>query len=149
MVWSQTSRSAADGLTYPGLQGSRKERTEALLDFFGLAACADSLPTDISHLLRKRAEIAQALAVAPKLLLLDEPFGGLTREESFDLIDLLRRCQTEGGLTILLIDHNMEVVMEACEGLYVMHHGALIASGSPEEIRSNERVCKVYLAGEL
>ena len=149
LVWSQAERSTADGLSYPGLEGSKNERTDALLDFFGLTAYADSLPPDISHLLRKRAEIAQALAIAPKLLILDEPFGGLTHEESFDLIALLRHCREEGGLTILLIDHNMEVVMDVCEDLQVMHHGALIASGSPQEIRSNERVCKVYLAGEL
>ena len=61
---------------------------------------------------------------------------------------LLRQCQ-RGGLTILLIEHNMEVVMQVCERLYVMHHGALLASGTPAEIQSNRQVVSVYLGGEL
>ena len=149
MVWSDKGRSVSDDLSYVGLRGTKQERMDALLEFFGLTPYRDFLPGDLSHLIKKRVEIAQALAVAPKLLLLDEPFGGLTREEAFDLIKLLRVCQRDGGLTILLIDHNMEVVMAVCEGLYVLHHGALIATGSPEEIRSNERVSRVYLSGEL
>lgn len=149
LVWSETERSVADGLSYVGLRGTKQERIDALLEFFGLTPYRDSLPGDLNHLLRKRIEIAQALAVAPKLLLLDEPFTGLTRAEAFDLIKLLRVCQKDGGLTILLIDHNMEVVMVVCEGLYVLHHGSLIATGTPKEIRSNERVSRVYLAGEL
>jgi branched-chain amino acid transport system ATP-binding protein len=102
----------------------------------------------LTHLLRRRVEIAQALALAPKLLLLDEPFAGFSREEAVDLIALIRECQ-RGGLTILLIEHNMEVVMEICERLLVMHHGALLASGGPAEIQSNEQVVQVYLGGGL
>ena len=105
------------------------------------------LPTDLSHLLRRRAEIAQALALGPKVLLLDEPFAGFSREESFDLIEHLRECQ-RGGLTMLLIDHNMEVVMDVCEHLFVMHHGALLVSGTPGEIRANKQVVSIYLGGE-
>jgi branched-chain amino acid transport system ATP-binding protein len=146
MIWG----GAADttGLSYAGLAGREEERTNALLEFLGLTAHGDSAPGALSHMLRRRAEIAQALALAPKLLLLDEPFAGFSRDESFALIDLLRECQ-RGGLTMLLIDHNMEVVMDICEHLFVMHHGALLASGSPEEIRANEEVVTVYLGGEL
>lgn len=149
MGWSRDKEGVSNGLSYVGIKGSKQARTEALLEFFGLIPYRDRLPGDLSHLVRKRIEIAQALAVGPKLLLLDEPFGGLTQEEAFDLIGLLRVCQKDGGLTILLIDHNMEVVMSVCEYLYVLHHGALIATGTPEEIRSNERVSRVYLAGDL
>lgn len=146
MIWG----GAADttGLSYAGLVGRQDERTEALLEFFELTDHADSPPGSLSHVLRRRAEIAQALALAPKLLLLDEPFAGFSRDESFALIDLLRECQ-RGGLTMLLIDHNMEVVMDICEHLFVMHHGALLASGSPEDIRANEQVVSVYLGGEI
>jgi branched-chain amino acid transport system ATP-binding protein len=98
-------------------------------------------------LLRRRAEVAQALALAPKLLMLDEPFAGFSRDEAFDLIEHLKVCQ-KGGLTMLLIDHNMEVMMEVCEYLFVMHHGALLASGTPDEVRSNKEVINVYLGAE-
>ncbi len=146
MVWGSTR--GAEGLSYPGAVGSEDTRTEALLEFFGLSEARAGIPTDLSHLQRRRAEIAQALALGPKVLLLDEPFAGFSREESFDLIALLRECQ-KGGLTMLLIDHNMEVVMDVCEYLFVMHHGALLAEGTPDEIRANERVVSVYLGGEI
>jgi branched-chain amino acid transport system ATP-binding protein len=146
MVWAGgTGRSE---LSYPGAHGDEEDRFEALLEFFGLGPFRDQLPTGLTHLLRRRVEIAQALALAPKLLLLDEPFAGFSREEAIDLIALIRECQ-RGGLTILLIEHNMEVVMEICERLFVMHHGALLASGEPAEIQSNEQVVKVYLGGGL
>jgi branched-chain amino acid transport system ATP-binding protein len=146
MVWAGgTGRSE---LSYPGAHGDEEDRFEALLEFSGLGPFRDQLPTGLTHLLRRRVEIAQALALAPKLLLLDEPFAGFSREEAIDLIALIRECQ-RGGLTILLIEHNMEVVMEICERLFVMHHGALLASGEPAEIQSNEQVVKVYLGGGL
>lgn len=146
MVWSGGAQ--APNLTYPGAQGSETQRLEALLMFFGLEAYRDSMPGGLSHLLRRRVEIAQALALVPKLLLLDEPFAGFSREESEELIALLRECQ-RGGLTILLVEHNMEVVMQICEHLFVMHHGALLASGTPAEVRTNEQVVSVYLGGSL
>jgi branched-chain amino acid transport system ATP-binding protein len=146
MVWAGgTGRSE---LSYPGAHGDEEDRFEALLEFSGLGPFRDQLPTGLTHLLRRRVEIAQALALAPKLLLLDEPFAGFSREEAIDLIALIRECQ-RGGLTILLIEHNMEVVMEICERLFVMHHGALLASGEPAEIQSNEQVVQVYLGGGL
>ena len=145
MVWSGgTTRKE---LSYPGAHGSENERLRALVDFFELGPHCNAMPGGLSHVLRRRAEIAQALALAPKLLLLDEPFAGFSREEAEELITLLRQCQ-RGGLTILLIEHNMEVVMQVCEHLYVMHHGSLLASGTPPEIQSNRQVVSVYLGGE-
>jgi branched-chain amino acid transport system ATP-binding protein len=146
MVWVKGTNS--EGFSYPGATGTEPERLEALLSFFGLDPFRDAVPGDLSHLLRRRVEIAQALALSPKLLLLDEPFAGFSHEEASGLIDLLRECQ-RGGLTILLIDHNMDAVMQVCEHLYVVHHGALLASGTPAEIRSNQEVINVYLGGNL
>jgi branched-chain amino acid transport system ATP-binding protein len=146
LVWAETAN--REGLSYPGSVGDEDQRAEAQLAFFGLSSHRDAMPGDLSHLLRRRAEIAQALALAPKLLLLDEPFAGFSKDEAADLIVLLRECQ-RGGLTILLIDHNMEVVMQVCEYIYVMHHGALLAEGTPEQVRSNAEVVNVYLGGEL
>jgi branched-chain amino acid transport system ATP-binding protein len=145
MVWA--SGAERPELSYPGARGSEETRFDALLEFLGLNSYRDHLPGGLSHLLRRRVEIAQALALAPKLLLLDEPFAGFSREEAGDLVALMRECQ-RGGLTILLIEHNMDVVMEICERLFVMHHGALLASGEPAEIQSNEQVVNVYLGGE-
>jgi branched-chain amino acid transport system ATP-binding protein len=146
MVWAK----AADrgDLSYPGAKGSDHDRLETLLDLFGLTAHRYSMPGDLSHLLRRRIEIAQALAMIPKLLLLDEPFAGFSHDEAAELIELLRGCR-QGGLTILLIDHNMDAVMQVCEHLFVMHHGALLASGSPAEVCANEQVINVYLGGNL
>jgi branched-chain amino acid transport system ATP-binding protein len=146
MVWA--GGAGRSELSYPGAHGDEEDRFEALLEFFGLGPFRNQLPGGLTHLLRRRVEIAQALALAPKLLLLDEPFAGFSREEAVDLIALIRECQ-RGGLTILLIEHNMEVVMEICERLLVMHHGALLASGGPAEIQSNEQVVQVYLGGGL
>ena len=146
MVWA--GGAGRSELSYPGAHGDEEDRFEALLEFFGLGPFRNQLPGALTHLLRRRVEIAQALALAPKLLLLDEPFAGFSREEAVDLIALIRECQ-RGGLTILLIEHNMEVVMEICERLLVMHHGALLASGGPAEIQSNEQVVQVYLGGGL
>jgi branched-chain amino acid transport system ATP-binding protein len=146
MVWS--GGTARQDLSYPGAHGSDNERLDALIAFFELGPYSDAMPTGLTHVLRRRAEIAQALALAPKLLLLDEPLAGFSREEAEELISLLRDCQ-RGGLTILMIEHNMEAVMQACEYLHVMHHGALLASGTPAEIQSNRQVVSVYLGGEL
>jgi branched-chain amino acid transport system ATP-binding protein len=146
MVW--VGGAIRNELSYPGAHGSEDERLDALIAFFGLEEHRDAMPAALSHLLRRRVEIAQALALAPKLLLLDEPFAGLSREEAEELIALLRACQ-RGGLTILLIEHNMEVVMQICERLFVMHHGSLLASGTPDEVRANRQVISVYLGGEM
>jgi ABC-type branched-subunit amino acid transport system ATPase component len=146
LVWS--GRAHRPDLTYPGAQGSENQRLEALLALFCLKAYSDIMPNELGHLVRRRVEIAQALALAPKLLLLDEPFAGFSREEADELIAILRECQ-RGGLTILLIEHNMEVVMNICEYLYVMHHGALLASGKPADIQANEQVVSVYLGASL
>jgi ABC-type branched-subunit amino acid transport system ATPase component len=146
LVWS--GRAHRPDLTYPGAQGSENQRLEALLALFCLKPYSDIMPNELGHLVRRRVEIAQALALAPKLLLLDEPFAGFSREEADELIAILRECQ-RGGLTILLIEHNMEVVMNICEYLYVMHHGALLASGKPADIQTNEQVVSVYLGASL
>jgi branched-chain amino acid transport system ATP-binding protein len=146
MVWS--GGTTRQELSYPGAHGPEDERLDALIAFFELSPYRDAMPAGLTHVLRRRAEIAQALALAPKLLLLDEPLAGFSREEAEELIGLMRECQ-RGGLTIIMIEHNMEAVMQACEYLHVMHHGSLLASGTPAEIQSNRQVISVYLGGEL
>ena len=104
---------------------------------------ADTLPLGM----KKRLEIARALALHPELILLDEPAGGLRTEEMKGLIDLVRRLN-RGGMTVLVIEHNMPVVMQLCGRIVVLDHGVKIAEGSPEEIRSNPTVIEAYLGRE-
>ena len=104
-------------------------------------ARADSLPYGS----QRRLEIARILAAGPRLILLDEPAAGMNPQESADLVAAIRRTQKEFNLTVLLIEHDMKVIMSLCEYIYVMASGEVIASGTPEEIRSDPKVIAAYL----
>ena len=113
-----------------------------LVEMEALAKCrADSLP--YGH--QRKLEIARALALSPKLLLLDEPAAGMNPEETRELGRLIRRLKESLDLTILLIEHHMELVMELCDRIYVINFGKELAVGSPEEIQQNPAVLKAYL----
>ena len=97
---------------------------------------------------QRRLEIARALAAKPKLLLLDEPAAGMNPQETKELMDMIRWIRQEFGLTILLIEHDMSLVMGICERIYVLEYGQIIAHGVPEEIKHNPEVIRAYLGGE-
>ncbi|MDR3669329.1 MAG: ABC transporter ATP-binding protein [Holophaga sp.] len=115
------------------------------LDTVGLAdrpmARADSLP----YGLQRKLEIARALALEPRLLLLDEPAAGMNPEESMALADLIRAVKSRFDLTVLLIEHHMDVVMELCDHIVVMNFGEKLAEGTPAEIQNNPAVLTAYL----
>jgi branched-chain amino acid transport system ATP-binding protein len=105
----------------------------------------EQMSVNLSYGDQRRLEVARALASEPKLLLLDEPTAGMNPQESASLTDFMRKLRDERGLTILLIEHDMQVVMGVSEHITVLDHGQKIAEGSPEEVRQNERVVEAYL----
>ena len=97
---------------------------------------------------QRRLEIARALAAQPSLLLLDEPAAGMNPQETIELMEMIRWVKREFGITILLIEHDMSLVMGICERIYVLEYGAIIANGTPDEIRKNPEVIRAYLGSE-
>jgi branched-chain amino acid transport system ATP-binding protein len=123
------------------------EEVQALIERAGLRLYAKQLAKNLPLGFKKRLEIARALALKPRLLLLDEPSAGLRFEESAQLMDLIHQVGDQ-GIGVLLIEHNMQVVMDLCKRILVLDHGCRIAEGSPEEIRSNPQVIQAYLGKE-
>ena len=114
------------------------------LEFVGLAHEATNKAKNLSYGNQRLLEIARALASRPRLIILDEPAGGMNAQETADLVRLIREIK-ERGITVLLIEHDMSLVMRICEQLIVLEHGALIAQGSPDEVKKNPRVIEAYL----
>mgnify|MGYP002642022675 CR=1 FL=1 len=121
------------------------DRTLDILELTGVTEFKDEIAGNLSHGDQKRLEIGIALATRPKLLLLDEPTAGLAPTETRQVIELIKKIAQ--NLTIILVEHKMKVVMEVSDKITVLHYGRLLAQGSPDEIRANEEVRRVYLGG--
>jgi branched-chain amino acid transport system ATP-binding protein len=120
------------------------EKAEAMLEAVGLLGKARELAANLSHGEQRNLEIAIALATEPRLLCLDEPTAGMSAAETRDTIELIRRISRR-RLTILIVEHDMQVVMELAQRITVLHYGAVLAEGTPAEIQRNPRVLEVYL----
>ncbi|WP_303974561.1 ABC transporter ATP-binding protein [Streptococcus merionis] len=125
-----------------------KEKAMELLAIFGLDKEAETLAKNLPYGQQRRLEIVRALATEPKILFLDEPAAGMNPQETAELTALIRQLKDQFDLTIMLIEHDMSLVMEVTERIYVLEYGRLIAHGTPEEIRTNKRVIEAYLGGE-
>ena len=126
-------------------EAQAKARAFELMDFVGLQGLGNELAHNLPYGKQRRVEIARAMASEPKLLLLDEPTAGMNPHETDEAIALFRRLRDELGITILLIEHDMRVVMGISERITVMDYGEKIAEGLPAEIRANSRVVEAYL----
>ena len=126
-----------------------EEKACELLKEVGLYSKRNEMATNLPYGEQRRLEIARALAIQPKILFLDEPAAGMNPQETADLTKLIHHIREKYKFTVILIEHDMSLVMNICERIYVLDYGKMIANGSPEEIKNNEFVIKAYLGEEI
>ncbi|MBF0243582.1 MAG: ABC transporter ATP-binding protein, partial [Desulfamplus sp.] len=125
------------------------KKSYGILEKIGLEKYVDELAINLPYGAQRRLEIARALATDPFLLLLDEPAAGMNPQETMELDELILKIRNSEGISILLIEHDMKLVMSLSEKIYVVDYGKKIAEGTPEEIRNNPVVIKAYLGEEI
>ena len=149
---TQLKQSAIDALfrtkKFHAEERDSEQRAKELMAYVGLRNVGNQLARNLPYGGQRRIEIARAIAANPTLLLLDEPTAGMNPNETADAIKLFRRIRDDKGITILLIEHDMRVVMGISEHISVMDYGEKIAEGTPKEIRDNQRVIEAYLGRE-
>jgi len=143
-IWSVLFRTKAHNFERRETENQAKE----ILDFLAMDWAKDYVAQNLSYGDQRKLEIAIALSARPKLLLLDEPAAGLNPEETGGLMEVIKKIQSQ-GITILVVEHHMKLVMGICERIVVLNYGKKIAEGTPEQIQNNEEVIKVYLGEEV
>lgn len=139
-------------LRLPGYYNEERwieEKANEYLKDVGLYKKRNELATSLPYGEQRRLEIARALAINPKILYLDEPAAGMNPQETKELTELIDKLREKYGLTIILIEHDMSLVMNVCERIYVLNYGKLIASGTPDEIANDPFVITAYLGEEV
>jgi branched-chain amino acid transport system ATP-binding protein len=142
-IAAQSRRHSWSLLTHHRAYRDIADKAEAVLGAVGLEGKAEELAANLSHGEQRHLEIAIALATEPRLLCLDEPTAGMSAAETHETMELVHRIAQ--GLTILIVEHDMQVVMELAQRITVFHHGEIVAEGTPDEIQANPRVLEVYL----
>jgi branched-chain amino acid transport system ATP-binding protein len=126
----------------------QREFVNAIIDLLDLGDCADNQADTLPYGIQKRVEFARALALQPSLLLLDEPMAGMSRDEKKAMVDYIATANADLGISIVLIEHDMGVVMDISDWIVVLDHGEKICEGRPEEVRDNSSVIEAYLGQE-
>ena len=131
--------------SYRRSEEKANQKAMELLEFMGLADIADQKAGSLPYGVQRRLEIARALASNPAIILLDEPAAGMNPSETTELMHQIRRIRDHFQIAIFLIEHDMSLVMNVCEGIVVVNYGKIIAKGTPEEIKNNPAVIEAYL----
>jgi len=131
--------------SYYKAEKAANEKAMQLLDFMGLADVANAKAGSLPYGVQRRLEIVRALATEPAILLLDEPAAGMNPSETTELMHQIRRIRDTFQIAVFLIEHDMNLVMNVCEGIVVVNYGRIIAKGTPEEIKNNPAVIEAYL----
>ena len=137
--------SITHSLGYGKAEKKANERALQLLDFFSMADMANAEAGSLPYGAQRRLEIVRALATNPGIILLDEPAAGMNPSETAELMENIRRIRDTFNIAVMLIEHDMSLVMNICEGICVLDHGKIIAKGTPDEIKSNPAVIEAYL----
>jgi branched-chain amino acid transport system ATP-binding protein len=151
LAYRYKSNLFSDFLNLPSSRAMRRaaeQDANRILRSCGLTEVADVPASELPYGVQKAVELARALSGHPKLLLLDEPAAGMNTEESRRVVQTVQRLRDQDGITVLLIEHDMRVVMAVCDRVVVLNHGEKIAEGSPAEVRRAPEVIKAYLGGE-
>jgi len=147
-----SSYNLADVFLFSSRKRSRekevRELSRSFLDLVGLSGLENEIPENLPYGLQRKLELARALASKPKVLLLDEPAAGLNPSEVQEFIQLVQRLHDQFDLSVLVIEHRMEVIMTLCSNIYVLNFGKLLAHGTPTEIQNNRDVTTAYIGEE-
>ena len=133
------------GFGYRRSEKASRDEAMELLEFFNMEDVAGAEAGALPYGAQRRLEIARALATHPKIILLDEPAAGMNPSETAELMENIRRIRDNFNIAVMLIEHDMNLVMNICEGICVLDHGKVIAKGSPDEIKSDAKVIEAYL----
>lgn len=133
---------------FKGQEKFLNDKTSELLKLMGLWDYKDIVASNLPYGLQRKLEIARALALKPKLLLLDEPAAGMNPEETMQLMELIKEIRDKFGLTVLIIEHHMDLIMGVCDRIFVLNFGIPLALGTPKEIQEDKKVVEAYLGKE-